>query len=230
VVDGVARGALPSSPKVMVVDDHALLAQSLSLALTASAMEVVPCTDLSLDGIRAAAEAARPDLVLLDLDLGPGRGDTLPVIPGLVEDGATVVMLTGVTDPVRLALCIEAGVAGVIDKADPFDQLVDQIRTVVDRGTLLDEHQRQERLALLRNHRRDLRERLGSFEELTPREAHVLAALMDGRSAEQIAQDDFVSITTVRTHIRAMMGKLGVRSQLAAVALARRAGWVPQAD
>jgi DNA-binding NarL/FixJ family response regulator len=96
---------------------------------------------------------------------------------------------------------------------------------VVTHGELLDRHQRQELLAALRQQRAADRERLEVFERLTPREAKVLAALMDGKSAEQIATETYVSITTVRTHIRSTLSKLAVNSQLAAVALARRAGW-----
>ena len=54
-----------------------------------------------------------------------------------------------------------------------------------------------------------------------------MAALMDGCSAEQIADESFVSIATVRSQIRSILEKLDVRSQLAAVALAHRAQWTP---
>ena len=53
---------------------------------------------------------------------------------------------------------------------------------------------------------------------LTERERSVLTALMEGKSAEQIAAESFVSVCTVRTQIRQVLLKLGVRSQLAAVA------------
>jgi DNA-binding NarL/FixJ family response regulator len=65
------------------------------------------------------------------------------------------------------------------------------------------------------------------FESLTPREAAVLGDLLEGRSADDIAEASFVSITTVRAQIRSILSKLGVRSQLAAVSMARRAGWSP---
>ena len=49
--------------------------------------------------------------------------------------------------------------------------------------------------------------------------------IMDGSSAQSIAQDSFVSMATVRTQIRSILQKLGVNSQLAAAAMARSAGW-----
>jgi DNA-binding NarL/FixJ family response regulator len=59
-----------------------------------------------------------------------------------------------------------------------------------------------------------------TFEALTQREALVLAALTDGLNAEEIARAHFVALTTVRSQIRSVLQKLGVRSQLAAVAVA----------
>ena len=57
-----------------------------------------------------------------------------------------------------------------------------------------------------------------TFERLTNHEALVLGSLIDGLSAEEIAESHFVALTTVRSQIRAVLQKLGVRSQLAAVA------------
>jgi DNA-binding NarL/FixJ family response regulator len=80
-------------------------------------------------------------------------------------------------------------------------------------------------LAALRERRAHDRDRLAPFESLTPREEAVLGELMDGSSAEQIAESSFVSTATVRSQIRAVLGKLSVHSQVAAVARAHRAGW-----
>jgi DNA-binding CsgD family transcriptional regulator len=60
------------------------------------------------------------------------------------------------------------------------------------------------------------------------RERDMLAALLDGLSAEEIADTQYVALTTVRSQIRAVLQKLGVRSQLAAIAHANRVGWTPE--
>jgi DNA-binding NarL/FixJ family response regulator len=67
--------------------------------------------------------------------------------------------------------------------------------------------------------------RLERFGALTEREQFVLAELIEGHCAEEIAKASFVSISTVRSQIKSILHKLGVSSQLAAVALARRARW-----
>jgi two-component system, NarL family, nitrate/nitrite response regulator NarL len=63
------------------------------------------------------------------------------------------------------------------------------------------------------------------FDRLTPREEEVLLALMSGAKARDICLQSFVSMPTVRSQIRAILTKLGVTSQLAAVALAYQSGW-----
>jgi DNA-binding NarL/FixJ family response regulator len=77
----------------------------------------------------------------------------------------------------------------------------------------------------LRIARDDQLEARSRFDRLTTRERDVLSALVDGLSAEEIADTQFVALTTVRSQIAAVLRKLGVHSQLAAVACANRAGW-----
>ncbi|MGH9104728.1 MAG: response regulator transcription factor [Acidimicrobiales bacterium] len=64
-----------------------------------------------------------------------------------------------------------------------------------------------------------------ALEQLTPRERHVLMALMRGATAREISKEAFVSLPTVRSQIRSILAKLGVSSQLGAVVLAYRNGW-----
>jgi DNA-binding NarL/FixJ family response regulator len=82
-------------------------------------------------------------------------------------------------------------------------------------------------LGELRARRAEEQRRLAPFRCLTPREQAVLAALMEGKHAKQIAAESFVSLGTVRAQIKSILLKLGVSSQLSAVALARQAGWSP---
>ena len=169
----------------------------------------------------------RPQVVLLDLDVGGDLGDTIELIEPISAQGARVVMVTGITDRARLAACVEAGAIGVIGKARPFEALLEGVTDAVELGTLLTGRQRDELLAELRRQRAESRRRRSPFDQLTRREADVLAGLLDGLSAEQIATRSYVSLTTVRSQIRSVLQKLGVKSQLAAVALARKAGWTP---
>jgi len=212
---------------VLIVEDHGLLAESLLLALRAEGLDAERVAPVTIDGILSEARRLSPTVVLLDLDLGGEIGSSVGLIPPLQELGAQVVMVTGITDPARLAECLEAGATGLIDKTTSFDQLVDSVREVAELGTIVSPARREALLAELRRQRRDDQRRREPFERLTPREREVLAALMDGKPAEVIATESFVSLATVRSQIRTILLKLGVNSQLAAVALARRNGWTP---
>lgn len=209
---------------IVVVEDHELLAQSLTYALRAQGFDVTTCVDLAGEPIAQLVRELRPKLVLLDLDLGP-HGSSLPLIDRCAQLGAQVLMLTAVTDRLRLATCIEAGAVGIVAKSQPLEQLVAAIVSVMERGSSLTDAERQEWLADLRRLRREEARRLEPFERLTERERQVLEALIDGWSPEKLAAEWFVSITTVRSQIRSILGKLGVNSQLSAVAMARRVGW-----
>lgn len=215
---------------VLIVDDHELLAQSLAWALRAEAFEVAVVRPGSREAILEAAAVHQPEVVLLDLELGGPVGSALPLVAPLRDRGTLVVMLTGVTDRVRLAECLEAGAAGLLPKSAAFETLVDSVREVVELGSLMSAHRRSDLLAELRAQRLERARRLAPFQRLTRREQEVLRALIEGLAAETIATRSYVSLATVRSQIRAILHKLGVNSQLEAVALARREGWPVPGD
>src|SRR5204862_8009122 len=131
---------------------------------------------------------------------------------------AAVIMVTGVTDRTTLAECLEAGAVGVARKSHGFGELLDQVLEAV-RGELpLRVNERTALLAELRAQRAAEQRRLAPFQALTPREQQVFAALVDGKRPKEIAAELYVSVGTVRSQIKAIHRKLGVSSQLAAVA------------
>ena len=216
----------PGLTGLAIVDDHELLSQSLGLAFSRQGIEptVVPPTDEA--EVLAALAAARPALVLLDLKLG-AIGSSLPLIEPIAGTGADVVIMTGEENQIAWAECFEAGAADVVSKSEPFEVLVDRVTAIAAGRRQHTQARRAEYLSLLRDHRRTEHVRLEPFERLTAREREVLAYLMEGVPAEEIAERTFVAVATVRSHIRAVLTKLNVNSQLAAVAAARRAGWEP---
>ncbi len=111
-----------------------------------------------------------------------------------------------------------------------YEEAVAALEDVSGSGIIASPAQRAEAVAELTRRLEALRGELEPLQELTPREGRVLGHLMEGRSAEEIADCEFVSVATVRTQIRAILRKLDVNSQLAAVARARRAGWSPPSE
>lgn len=215
--------------RVLIVDDHALIAQGVRVALEAEGVEVEVCTGPTVADVLGAVGRFRPDVVLLDLQLGGALGSGLDLIDPLGRSGAKILVLTGVTDRPTLAACLEAGASGLAAKSDPFDTLVAKVIAAADGEELISDPERYAYLDELRDWRTAERQRLAPFASLTPRESDVLADLMRGKQADTIAEEHYVSVATIRSQIRSILQKLGVSSQLAAVAMAREADWSAEA-
>jgi DNA-binding NarL/FixJ family response regulator len=211
--------------KVMLVEDHQLLAQSLQIALEAEGLAVLTASLTSAEDVLKTAMRFKPDVVLLDLDLPEPIVDGSSLIPPLSDGGSQVVVVSGTNDRLRLAHCLQLGAAGFLSKNAPIETLLAAVLDISSLQALLSPNERLDLLAELRAQRAEERERLALFAHLTPKERRALRAMMDGLPAERMAQEWFVSEATVRSQIRAVLTKLGVNSQLAAVAAARRARW-----
>lgn len=215
--------------RLALIEDHVLLAESLRLSLGAEGAHI---RAVRLDDVESIIEECRqhqPDVVLLDLDLGPALGDGAALIAPLAQSNMHVLLLTGCVDRARLGSCLEAGAVGVIPKAEKLDALIEQVRLAACGERVLTADRRLE-LLLESWHERVLRhDQLAPFEALTERERDVLGELMQGRRVDGISRELFLSEATVRTHVRGILLKLGVQSQLAAVVRAREAGWQPMA-
>jgi DNA-binding NarL/FixJ family response regulator len=217
--------------RVAVVDDHALVAEALSLSLSPKGFEVLT---IPVSGIRpeagpllAAILQAGVDVVLLDLDLG-AAGDGTRLIQPLARSHQRVIVLTGTNDPTHWGACLAQGATTVLSKTSPLPRIADAIQSAVAGRPVMSPAQRDDlimRWSMRSSNHDDRRKRLGS---LTPREAQVLAELMHGKRVREVAKDAFVSEATVRTQVKSILAKLGVNSQLAAVAMARDAGWRSQ--
>ncbi|MGW1775140.1 LuxR C-terminal-related transcriptional regulator [Streptomyces sp. NPDC002104] len=234
--------------RVLVVDDHRIFAESLAAALAAE-----PDVDVSAAGSgpaalrcleRAVAEGRRFDVLLVDADLvavpagvpaqresgsAPPAADGIALVAGVRVSHPAVrtVVLAERDDARRAALALQAGASGWVAKDCSLSRLLAVIRGVLREEThlppaLLTGVLRE--LTAARKHRTDS-ERL--VESLTPREHEVLRCMVAGLGRKDVAARLFLSPHTVRTHMQNVLGKLGVHSTLAAVALARRAGVRP---
>jgi DNA-binding NarL/FixJ family response regulator len=211
--------------RVLVVEDHVLVATGLQLALSARGWEVETTDGPTADAVIEHAREFQPACVLLDIHLGEGVGSGIDLIKPLGATGADVVMLTAETRRTVIAACLEQGAAGWIGKDAFLDEVVARLTDVRAGTPLVGCAIRDAMVEELRIERAGLLRALSPFERLTAREQSVLEALAEGLSAEEIADAQFVALTTVRSQIRAILQKLGVRSQLAAVACANRVGW-----
>lgn len=215
----------PGRPRVLLVDDHAVLADALKVVLTHEEMEVRIAADLTLPAVVSAVEGFEPHVAVLDLYLGPDQ-TCVPMIAPLTERGVRVLVLTASERPEDLAACYEAGAVAVLPKNEALGASVNAVRAAI-KGEVVRGTDRGAILSAARKDRNEEAARLRPFQRLTAREQVVLGRLMHGKTAEDIADEQVVTLNTVRSHIRSILAKLGVNSQLAAVVMAQRAGWRP---
>ena len=177
----------------------------------------------SPDLVSAVLQRA-PDVVLLDLFLGPDAGPSLAALAAFVSVGVRVLVVTATSDRLLHARCLEAGASGVIEKSAAIEALIDGTHRVLRQESVVSQSKSLELLNELASSRR-ARSEPGLLPTLTPRERDVLHSLTLGYPARRIARDHNTSIATVRTHIRSILFKLDVHSQLEAVSMAMRLGW-----
>nr|WP_235215685.1 response regulator transcription factor [Phaeacidiphilus oryzae] len=158
---------------------------------------------------------------------GSADGIALVARARAAHPGLRVVVLAGDDDPRRAVRALQAGAGGWVAKESSLGRLM-----AVVRGVLRDETHIPPALLTgvvreLTAARRDRTESERLVETLTPREKQVLRCMVAGLGRQAVADRLFLSPHTVRTHMQNVLGKLGVHSTLAAVALARRAGVGP---
>ena len=208
---------------LVIVEDHLVSGQLLALAVRRRGFQAVVMTGSEVRG-RLASESFEAQLVVLDLDLDDGiAGETL--IGPLCAIGADVLVCTAETANHRLGACLEAGAVGVVTKSQSTEEVLEAIGLALRHQAVMRPAKREELLAEYRAHGEADRARLAPFADLTQREQQVLSALIDGIAPAAIAAVSGAALKTVRHQIAAITQKLGVRSQLAAVALARQRGW-----
>ena len=165
-----------------------------------------------------------PDLVIIEarsLDITAGTS----TVTRLRSMGFQVCVIDSADVGDRMDAWLRAGTSAFVDRSEPFTQLFATINRLLRIGSPSPNTRgsAQSSAGTRGGERRDFASEY--FAVLTQREKVVLAELMEGRSAEQIAKGAVVSISTVRSQIKSILQKLGVNSQLAAVAMARRGGW-----
>jgi DNA-binding NarL/FixJ family response regulator len=229
-----AAQAAQGRPKPAGIPARILVAGSDLLAgAVASALETHGFATMEIAPRKAEIERGiewQPDLALIDvrtLDVTTGSSLLRP----LHRVGLEICVMDEGGDDDRLQAWLGAGASALIDKNEPFDQLFRTVNRLLRFGSMAQMARRQSGShgvtiadgTIADGQPRSARQK--RFATLTEREQFVLAELMEGHNAEEIATAAFVSISTVRSQIKAILQKLGVNSQLAAVAMARRAGW-----
>ena len=220
----------PAGTRIALVEDHVLFAESLDIALSIQGHDVrrieLPEHTRSVNTLLPAILRANPRIALLDLDLGD-HGNGVRLIEPLARAGIAVVVVTGNADHVLWGECMRYGARRVIPKSTRLNEIIATVRRICNGLAVVKTEEREELLQLWHTHRATTHELRRRLERLTHREQVVLGELMLGNQVREIAEISVVSEATLRTQVKAILAKLEVTSQLAAVAIAHQADWRP---
>ena len=215
--------------RIVIIDDHPLLATGLRAELERSGAEVEMVDPaVGPERVLESIESRQPDCAVVDLGL-PFEGGGPVLIAPLVRASIRVVVLTGESERRLLARSSGEGASAVLSKSEPLADIVDVIIRVAG-GQEVRPWQRMELASELQRLQDEQFQLRAPFAELSPREQEVLAGLMQGHGPSALAERNFVSVATIRTQIRSVLRKLGVSSQLEAVTLAHRNRWHPGSE
>jgi DNA-binding NarL/FixJ family response regulator len=216
--------------RVAIVDDHVLFGESLELALSVEGYDVrrpeLPDDPGSPGSLLSAVTRSKPAVVLLDLDLGR-FGDGVRLVGPLAKAGINVVVVTSSLDRARWGDALRLGARTVLPKSRPLNDIMSTVRRLHQGLPVMDREEREDLLRCWQRQRAEHHAVRDRIDRLTARAAQVLGHLMRGQTVHEIAATSFVSEATVRTQVKAILAKLEVSSQIAAVGLAHQIGWHP---
>ena len=205
--------------RVVIIDDDEALVDALERIIGGAEGFLCAGTFGSVEQALPALAPAKPDVVLLDIQLPGIRGDQSIDLIRSRAPAAQILMLTVFTEREKVFACICNGANGYLLKSTPPQQLLDGIRSAHAGGSPISPE--------------IARQIIGVFQkaapqpkspDLTPQEQRALSLLADGYSYQSAADRMHVSVNTIRNYVRGIYEKLHVHSKSEAVSKALRRG------
>jgi len=211
---------MTNSVKVLLVDDHEMVRIGLAAVLgTEEGIEVVGEASSGKEGLRLA-EQYRPDVVLMDLVMEEMDGiETTRRLTEKLPD-CKVIVLTSYLDDEKLYPVIEAGAFSYLLKTSRATEIASAIRAAANGQPVLE----SQVASKMMNRFRKPKEEALPHHELTEREMEVLKLIAKGRSNQEVADELFIGIKTVKFHVTNILGKLGVDDRTQAAIYAHKNG------
>ncbi|WP_327400205.1 response regulator transcription factor [Streptomyces sp. NBC_01288] len=201
----------PVPVRLLLCDDHAVVRAGLrALLSSAEGIEVVGEAGSGEEALALAARV-RPDVVLMDLQLGDGMDGVTATRKLTAGDGPRVLVLTMFDTDADITRAVEAGATGYLLKAERPEELFTAIHSAASGRTALSAPVADRLLARMRS----------PHPTLSEREREILGQLARGLGNREIARALFISEATVKTHLGRIYGKLGVETRSGAVAAAK---------
>jgi len=219
----MSLAAVPTQEKrvtVVVADDHPLYREGVVRALSASGqVEIVAEAE---DGRSALTEIQQrlPDVALLDYKLPDLDG--VAVTNAVIREKlpTRVLLVSAFSDSGVVYRALETGAAGFLSKEARREEIVDAVLACARGENVVPPAVAAGLVSEIRLRKQD------DTPVLTPREQEILHLIAAGKSLPEIAQELFLGLTTVKTHVQHLYEKLGVSDRAAAVANAMRRGLI----
>jgi DNA-binding NarL/FixJ family response regulator len=207
---------------VLVADDQSMVRAGFRMLLGGE--EDIEVVAEASNGLEAIDKASRfhPTVILMDIRMPEldGLEATRRILAG--NNGARILILTTFDLDEYVYEALAAGASGFVLKDDPPEQLLAAIRTVAAGEALLSPTVTKRVIKQFTRLPRPTPPK--EFDELTSREQEVFRLMANGLSNTEIAQELYISDTTVKTHITHILQKLDLRDRVQAVVLAYRTG------
>ena len=193
--------------RVLLVDDHEMIRLGVSsYLLIQDDIEVVGEAENGIIGYEKALEL-RPDVILMDLvmDEMDGIESTKAILKDWPE--AKIIIVTSFIDDEKVYPAIEAGAAGYMLKTSTAHEIADAIRATQRGERVLEPEVTTKMVNRMTNKTIQL------HEDLTNREREVLMQIAQGKSNQEIADELFITLKTVKTHVSNILSKLEVEDR-----------------
>jgi DNA-binding NarL/FixJ family response regulator len=196
-----------------IVEDIDILRQSFVQLLTSTGEYTCVGAYNDYDILLNELPLKNPDFIIMDIDLAGKNGINGVKKIKTQSPHKQIVMLTVFEDDTKIFEAIMAGASGYLLKRTPPLKLLESLRELLDGGSPMNSSIAAKVLQMLRFSNQSPQNKFA----LTPREIDVLQGLVDGLSYKLIADKHFVSLETVRSHIKNIYEKLQVHSKSEAI-------------
>ena len=207
--------------RVLLVDDHEMVRLGVSSYLSIqSDVEVVGEAENGEEGYEKAM-ALRPDVILMDLvmEVMDGIESTKKILKEWPE--ARILIVTSFIDDEKVYPAIEAGASGYLLKTSTAHEIANAIRKTYNGERVLEPEVTTKMMEQLSNRNRHV-----LHEELTNREQEILLLIAQGMSNQEIADELFITLKTVKTHVSNILAKLAVEDRTQAAIYAFKHGLI----
>ena len=198
--------------KVVFVDDHEMVRIGVCSYLASQPdIEVIGEADNGKAGVEIAL-SLRPDIILMDLVMKEMDGieATKKIIESWPE--AKIIIVTSFLDDEKVYPALEAGATSYMLKTSKASEIANAVRATYHGQSVLEPEVTGKMMVKMRQ-----KNHVEPHEELTTREMEILLLMTEGKTNQEIADELFIALKTVKTHVSNILSKLAVQDRTQAV-------------